>query len=335
MDWSKGYGSTYYIGIVDPLTWKDSDRIEITGGSISRTNSDLRQSADIDCVNYDTTKERWIRIWMDAKQSSDSVHIPLFTGIASSPTKNINGNIIETPVQCYSVLKPAEDVLLTRGWYAPVDISGGDLIKNLLRVTGAPINVEPDSPKIKTAIIAEEGETNLSMVERILNVIKWQLAIAGDGTITVKPKPSNSKSTFSALSNDILEPSITIDYDWFSCPNVLIVYDSETSAIARDDDPNSPLSTVSRGREVWVEESVGALAENENLSAYTLRRLKELQKVATKVSYTRRFEPDLDVTDIITLDYPHQTLKGDYRIISQSIQLGAGTKISEEVEKVI
>ena len=51
MDWSKGYSATYYAKRVDPATWRDLETIKLTGGSIKREPSGLRESADIECVN--------------------------------------------------------------------------------------------------------------------------------------------------------------------------------------------------------------------------------------------------------------------------------------------
>ena len=47
MDWRKGFSSKYYVTILDRDTWRDLRRIDITGGTIKREDSDLRESADI------------------------------------------------------------------------------------------------------------------------------------------------------------------------------------------------------------------------------------------------------------------------------------------------
>ena len=41
MDWARGYTSEYYMTVVDPATWRDISRIEITGGSIRRETDGL------------------------------------------------------------------------------------------------------------------------------------------------------------------------------------------------------------------------------------------------------------------------------------------------------
>ena len=141
MDWNRGYSAAYYMTIVDPDTWRDTRRIKLNGGSINRMTTDLRESADIDCEPLDEGYENWIRIWLDARQADDSVHLPIFTGLASSPGKIINGMRIESKLQCYSVLKPASDILLPRGWYAARDFKAGDMITKLLRSCKAPVDV--------------------------------------------------------------------------------------------------------------------------------------------------------------------------------------------------
>ena len=334
MDWSKGYSSFTYMTLVDRATWQDTSRIEITGGNIERSLDDLLQSADIDCTDYDENSERLIRVWLDARQIGGLGHTPLFTGWASSPSISINGVVVSHSLQCYSVLKPAQDILLSRGWYAPIDINGGALIRRLLSATGAPIDIYPQDAEAKTlqnAIVAEDGENNLSMAWSIADAIGWTIRVDGFGRIQIGPIDATSKWRFGMNEDDIIEPSLTIERDWYNCPNVFRANANEMSAVAREDDPDSMLSTVSRGREIWAEENDCDLAEDENLSNYAVRQLRELQNLAVTVGYDRRYVPDIYPGDVVTLNYPKQNLLGDYMVKTQSIDLGYGAKTSEEV----
>jgi len=337
MDWSKGYSSIIYMTIVDPISWRDIDRIEILGGTITHSYSDLREAADIDVANYEETAEQLIRVWLDVSQAGDASHTPLFTGYATSPGRSISGNLVSNRLQCYSVLKPAQDILLPRGWYAPTGTNGAALVKDLLRCTKTKIDIEGTDEPLKEAILAEEGEHNLSMANAILSSMKWRLQIRGDGSILISPKPkiTDISTTFDSISNDILEQSISISHDWYNCPNVLRVVYGGLSVVVRDDSPTSKYSTVSRGREIWREESNAFLKEDESLSTYANRRMKELQKVATTINYTRRFQPDLYVRDNIRINYPSMDVKDIYEITSQTISLSENAKVSEEVQEVL
>lgn len=328
MDWSRGYSANYYAARVDPVTWRDVERFEITGGSIKRSNDALRESADVKCVDHQIEVEQWIRVYLDARQDGDASHTALFTGIASTPDLNRQMSRPETALACYSVLKPVDDVLLPRGWYASAGRQGGDVLRELLAVTPAPVEIADDSPRLTESIIAEDGETHLTMVDRVLEAIDWRLRIDGDGTIEVVPKPLEAVATFDPIENDVIEPSVNITADWYSCPNVFMAVSKDLTGVARDDS-DSPLSIKGRGREVWAYESNCDLADNENIGQYAMRRLKELQQVAKKVSYARRFFPGVVPGDIVRLHYAD--FDGLHTVQSQSIELSYNARTSEDV----
>ena len=331
MEWNKGFTASYYAYIIDPVSWRETTKLQITAGSIEHDAEGLRESASVDCVNYERGIEQWIRVYLDASQDGSAAHIPLFTGLACSPSKDVNGVIIRNSLQCYSVLKPAQDVLLARGYYVPAGADGASAIKELLSVSPAPISIEGSSPKLTVSIIAEDGETRLSMADKILQAIGWRIRITGDGTIMICEKADSEVCSFDALSNDSVKPEIQIEQDWFSCPNVFRAVQDDLSAIARDDSPDSPLSTVNRGREIWAEETSCDFNSGESIAEYAERRLKELQTVSVTASYDRRFRPDVLTGDLVRLKYPKQGLDGLFEVTSQRIDLGYGAITSEEV----
>lgn len=339
MDWRKGFTANYHLSFVDISTWRDTEKFDLTGGSIKRELTGLRCSADVDCVNYKETRERLIRVWLDTYQIGEGEsHTPLFTGYATYPDRKINGNVQTETLQCYSVLLPAADVYLPRGWYAPYGIDAGILIKQLLRPTKAKIDIPEElnqnEATITRSVIAESGETNLSMTEKLLDLMNWRMWIDGLGVVHIDKYNRNAVGIFDSVVNDVIEPSLTVSYDWFDCPNVFRAIMDEQSAIAYDRDSDTPMSINNRGREVWYEEENVDLNTGENLEEYANRRLKELQRVSTSISYDRRFNPDIYPTDVIRLNYPAQDITGMFMVTSQTINLGFNAKTSEEVIKV-
>lgn len=333
MNWGKGFTASYYAYIIDGKTWRETELLQITDGSISRSNTGLRDSADITCVNY-KDKERYIRIYLDVQQNGASDHVPIFTGLTSAPSRDIDGVLETNSIECYSVLKPAEDVLLQRGYYVPAEVNGGTIIKTLLSVTPAPVEVIGEAPALQTSVIAEDGENHLTMVDKVLTAINWRMRILGNGTIQIMPKASENIRTFDPLNADVLEPTLSINRDWYDCPNVFRAVSNDLVSVARDDSTDSPLSTLNRGREVWAEENNVSLNTGESIAEYAFRRLKDLQLIETTVSYTRRYDPDVLVSDRVRLNYPKQGLNGSYEITSQKITLGYGCTTEEEVKYV-
>ena len=333
MNWNLGFSAAYYATFVDTATWRDLERFEITDGSISYTEDELRCSATVGAVGYEQGTEKIIRVYLDAKQTGSAALVPLFTGYATSPTQDFNGVLETNSLDVYSVLTPVRDVLLPRGWYAAAEIPGGTLIKNLLEPTPAPVDIVDNSPALQEAIIAEDSETNLSMIEKILAAMDWRMRVGGDGTIHIMPKATEATVMYDPLDNDAIEPEIEVTYDWYQCPNCFRAISGDLTAVAKDESSNSIFSIQNRGREVWMEETDADLNEGETIEAYALRRLREEQSVATQAKYKRRFHPDLSVSDLVQLHYPKQGLEGLYKITSMSMELGYGCSVDEEVEK--
>ena len=340
IDWDIGYSARYYMSLVDPVSWRDVSSMDITEGSIDRNTDSLRESADVtitEPLDGSVVKgtETWIRLYLEAKQGQSGERIALFTGIATAPERELDGTRYQYKLECYSVLKPASDVLTPLGWYAPVGMSGADLAADLLRVGPAPVTcADTTSPTLTSAIIAEDGETNLTMAQKIIDAIKWEIHITGAGEIELRPQEDTVASIFSALDNDVLELSVTDKQDWYSCPNVFRAVMDSATATARDDDPDSPLSTVSRGREIWMQEDDVTLGDNETLAEYAQRRLTEEQSPSRTISYERRYDPDVSVGDIVTIKYPAESIDGNFKVASQSIELGYNCKTTEEATNV-
>lgn len=334
IDWNKGLSAETYVTIVDPTTWKDLDRIEITGGSISRTDEGLRSAADLSFVRYDQSAERWLRVYLDARQTGSSEHTALFTGLASSPTRDIYGRLSTNAVTCNSVLQPCDDVLLKRGWYAPKGTSADVILRDLLSVTPAPLEISGATPKLADHIVAEDGETRLTMADKILTAIGWRMQVKGDGTITISQPASVASVMFDPIENDSIETELSVEFDWFSAPNVFRAMTDTDSVTVKDEREDSPLSVTNRGREIWMEESDCNLNDGESLQSYAERRLREEQMVNYRVSYKRRYRPDIFASDIVSLHYPEQNIDGDFYIVSQNIELGYGATTDEEVKAV-
>lgn len=334
MNYNQGFTASYIAYVIDPRTWRETERFRITGGSINRSDDGLRNSADLDTANYKQTREQYVRVYLDAEQGGSASHDPLFTGLACSPERNIDGVRESSTLECYSVLKAADDMRLPRGYYAPADIDGTRILQDLLSVIPAPIRVAEDAPKLRRHIIAEDGETRLTMTDKVLTAIGWHMRVNSYGEVEFLPYSRNPVVVFDPLSHDVVEPTIKVSHDWYAAPNVFRAISGDEVAVARDDSPDSPLSTVRRGREIWAEDSSVTLNTSESLAEYAQRMLAEKQETALTAEYTRRFEPGVYPGSTIQLNYPAQGLSGLFRVTSQKIELGYGAKTTEEVKKI-
>ena len=337
MNWTRGFSALYELKKVDPVTWMDMGSFEFTGGSISLTDDNLQESAAIQMTT--DPGECWLRVYLNAKQEGGGARIALFTGLASTPQRDLDGTRESFQATCYSVLKPADDVLVPLGYYVPAGADGAQIAAQLLSVGPAPVTCEDNSPRLLEPIVAEETDSNLSIAQQIVETIGWRIRIRGDGSISIEPAAENVSLKLDPQENDSVELKITDAQDWYSVPNCYRVSTGNLYAIARDDAPDSPLSTVSRKAarggtgEIWASESGVSLSDGESLAEYAARKLKEAQAAARNITYTRRFFPDVLVGDLVGLHYPGVGIDGIFRVSRQTITLGYGAKIQEEVVK--
>lgn len=335
MDWSKGFSARYILATVNPETWTDQEEFEFVDGSIDRDNSsDLKESASVTMTEKITENECWVRIYLQAQQGGSAKKVALFTGLAAFPERKLDGTRTTYDIDCYSVLKPADDIILPRGYYVPAG-SGAKQIKSLFDCIPAPKYIEGTSPITTENIVAEDGETRLTMALAVLDAIGWRLKIDGDGSITICANNDKSNLVAGVTENDIIECNVTDTFDWCDTPNCFMaINDDYGAAIARDDSSDSFLSTVNRGREVWQLETNVDLSANETIADYAVRKLKELQKPFRTIQYNRRFFENIFVGDVISLNYPEHDLTGKFRIISQTLSLDHGCRTKEEVESI-
>ena len=325
MNWNEGITSSYYLTGVDPASWLDREKTDIVSGSVDYEETGLRGSAALSTLEPVTG---WVRIYLDALQVGLS-HTPLFTGIATTPEVSIDGQRSEYSVTIYSVLYPAK-AKLPLGYYVAKGADIPNAVKDLLSVTPAPVDVaDVDHPLLTDHILAESGDSRLDMVDKLLKIADWRLIVNGDGTIELVPKNEDTVRTI-GQEYDMLDLQATITDDVFEIPNCLRCISGSEAAEAKDEDTEDPLSIPSRGFEIWQQEDNVTLSNTESLAQYTERRLKELQTHAASISYTRRYDPEIRLGDLIELTY--DKINGIYKVTESSYEIGG--RVSEKAVKV-
>lgn len=333
MDWNSGYSALYELRSVDPVSWMDSGFLDFTGGTINRKESGLIESADLKMT--DRIREGWVRVYLLARQANSSARVPVFTGLAMTPQRDLDGTRESYSTECYSVLKPAEDTLTPRGYYVPAGASGAQVAAGLLGVCPAPVTYDENGPSLLEAIVTEDSDTNLSLAQKILESIGWRIRISGDGSIRICPAAKDPVTRYSAFDADAIEPKVTDSDDWYECPNCIRVVSGDKYVEVRDEESDLSVGVrkASRGGtgEIWKQENVSSIGDGESLAEYALRKLKEAQSHAREIRYYRRFYPDLTVSDLVSLHYPGVGIDGNFRVTSQTLTLGYAVRTDEKV----
>ena len=128
-----------------------------------------------------------------------------------------------------------------------------------------------------------------------------------------------------------------MDHDLYGIPNVVEVLYSIGNGyyygVATNDDPNSPTSTVSRGRVIKhrvTDPNIMGNPTEEYIQQYAEKLLRELSEVEYSITYTHGYCP-VRVGDCIRLNYTRAGLKNiKAKVVSQTIKCTPGCPVTEK-----
>lgn len=172
-------------------------------------------------------------------------------------------------------------------------------------------------------------------------VIQYKLDLDEMGRVLFMPDQDTASLspvwTYNDDNSSILFPDLNMDHDLYGIPNVVeVIYaDAEHYIESRvvNDDPNSPVSTVARGREIVqrvINPDIHGNPSQEVVDRYAEDVLSALSSVEYTVSYTHGYCP-VRVGDCVRLNYTRAGLKDiKAKVVSQSIRCETGCYVSEK-----
>ena len=204
----------------------------------------------------------------------------------------------------------------------------------------APVVAAKSEEKLYSDFVSDVNDTWLTFVRDLISNAKYVFTLDEMGRILFSPKQDMASLqpvwTYNDDNSSILLPDIDMDHDIYGIPNVVeVVYskgrDNYQSRVVNDD-PNSPLSTISRGREivhrVTDPDLIGDPTKNQ-IQEYAERLLRELSSVEYKVSYSHGYCP-VRVGDCVRLNYKRAGIADiKAKVISQSIPCEPGCTVDE------
>jgi len=255
-----------------------------------------------------------------------------------STSKNIF--TVTTPENCY---------VLVVVFRLASGVSSGDVYYKNIQVEKGSVATEYEpwfetedlSPTLQYDFVSNTNDTVLSFVTDLIANAKYELGLGEKGNILFLPKQELESIqpiwTFDDSNSSILLPEITVNHDLYGIPNkVEVIYSyggDYKEAVAINDDPNSPTSTVSRGRTIPYRDTSPSLRgyqSQEQIDAYAERLLKELSTLEYTVSYTHAYCP-VRIGDCVRLNYTRAGITGiKAKVISQNIKAEPGCQVSEK-----
>lgn len=348
IDWSSSMEQTFEYYIVDPNTWKDSTQLRtVKSCTITRDlDADTLGSATIDID--ESIGECYIRVYLIAIQNGYREKIALGTFLVQTPSSGFDGRTRTYSMDAYTPLIELKEKHPPIGYTVPEDSNIMELanIHTRNNVRAPVVNAKCDK-KLFYDFVANNDDTWLTFLNDYMLKADYRFDLDGMGRILFAPIQQAATMqpvwTYSDDNSSILLPEVTIDRDLFGIPNVIeIVYSKPGSNTdsgkvyyirLSNDDPNSPTSTVSRGREIMYRETdpdlIGTPTE-EQIMEYAKQRLRQLSSLECTVSYSHGYCP-VRVGDCIRLDYTRSNIpRVTGKVISQTIKCDLGCQVTEK-----
>lgn len=341
IDWTKSMKQTFKYYIVDPGTWKDDKEITtVKSSSIKRDeDSETLGSATIDVD--DLLGEDYVRVYLIASQNGVEEKVPLGTFLVQTPSSSFDGKIRSVSMDAYTSLLELKEKQPPIGYSVLKDENIMELAYRLVRENArAPVVEAISDETLFDDFVAYTDDTYLSFVSDLIANAKYNFDIDELGRILFAPEQKIASLqpvwTYNDDNSSILYSDIDIDHDLYGIPNVVeVIYSNGGNnyyARVVNDDPNSPLSTVSRGREIVYRvtdpDLIGDPTSNQ-IQEYAENTLKNLSSVEYTVSYSHGYCP-VRVGDCVRLNYNRAGLTDiKAKVISQTITCESGCKVDE------
>ncbi len=337
IDLEGGYTAEWRLMEVDTSTWGTG---ELVAGldSVSITTSATDSVPMLQTGNITLTREvglefppGWYRIQMLAIDNGGATQrIDAATLLFEKTSGTINFSIDKCKAKGFSVLKPVNEAKMKAGEWIPRGADGAEWAARIIAGhTPAPVVLEA-SFTLDQYYVWDGGTSYLKAVWQVLDAGNCVILIDGDGTIHVTNKPTEPAMEINAADSSLLVPGLDYDQDYSDIPNVYYAVDGTDAAVAVNDDPDSVVSTESRGWDKVEYDDDVMRVNGESLQGYADRKLEELSTVTKTFSYQREWFDLVRPFEIIRFHFPN-VVHEDLRVLSQTYNCSHGILLDEEL----
>lgn len=354
-DWTKSMQQSYEYYTVEPTTLADIKRLNTVKTATFTRDSDTATLGSSTIDTAESIGESYVRGYLKTIQNGVTEKHPLGTVLVQTPSSSFDGKIMDATMDAYTPLLELKEKSPPLGYTVRKGTRIMDAAYRIVRENArVPVNaIEPTyetnedgelvdtSPTLQYDFVANTDDTWLSFVSDLIANAKYELALDESGYILFSPVQELESLqpvwTYDDDNSSILLPELTMNHDLFGIPNVVeVVYSyggDYKTAIARNEDPNSPVSIVSRGREIPYRDPEPRLAgyvTQEQIQDYANRLLRSLSTIEYTVSYSHGYCP-VRLGDCVRLNYTKAGIKNiKAKVISQNIKCTLPCQVSEK-----
>lgn len=348
VDWTSSMQQTYEYYTVNPVTWKDDKLLDTVKSCTINRDSEVETlgSATFDITN--SVGECYIRVYLITIQNGVREKHPLGTFLVQTPSSSFNGKIRTVSMDAYTPLLELKENPPPLGYSINKESNVMDYAYRLARENArAPVVKTECDTNLYCDFVANTDDTWITFLKDLIANAEYEFSLDEMGRILFSPKQDTASLqpiwTYDDSNSSILCPDISMDHDIYGIPNVVEVSYSKGGETWQtrlvNDDPNSPISTVNRGREIIHRvnglDSIGytpteTIDMQKLIDSYAEQVLKSLSTLEYTLSYTHGYCP-VRVGDCVRINYSRAGITDiKAKVISQSIKCEPGCQVTEK-----
>lgn len=342
IDWTKSMQQRFEYYSVDPGTWMDKSKLNNVKSCTINRDLEVDTLGSATIAVTESIGEAYIRVYMIAIQNGVEEKVPLGTFLVQTPSSSFNGKVKDITMDAYTPLIELREKQPPIGYSL---LKGENIMERAYLITRenlrAPVVEPQSSEKLYSDFVADPNETWNQYLKDLIANAKHEFGLDEMGRVLFNAKQDAASLrpiwTYTDDNSSILYPDIRMDHDLYGIPNVVEVVYSKGSEYycgrAVNNDPDSPISIASRGREIIhriTDPSMGNPTENQ-IQDYAEQCLRDLSTLEYSISYTHGYCP-VRLGDCVRLNYKGAGLTNVIgKVISQSIKCEPGCPVTEKV----
>lgn len=342
VDWTQPMQQTFEYYVVNPGTWENERKLSnVRSCTITRDiDTDTLGSATIDIE--EDIGECYIRVYLITIQNGYTERHPLGTYLVQTPSVQYNGKSQTISLDTYTPLIELTEKKPDLGYYIPKQTNIMQQAYFIMRENmRAPVVKAECDTELYNDFVSQTDDTWLTFLIDLIQNAKYRLELDEMGRVLFAPIQDTAalqpRYTFDDDNSSILYPEVTVDRDLYGIPNVVeVVCSTEWGpyyARVVNDDENSPISTVNRGREIIYRDTNPGIIGNPTegkIQEYAQQTLKDVSCLEYTITYTHGYCP-VRVNDCVRLNYKRAGINNvKARVLSQSIKCEPGTPVTEK-----
>ncbi|MEJ8546634.1 hypothetical protein [Brevibacillus borstelensis] len=272
---------------------------------------------------------------------------PLGVFVLSTPPRRVDGaGVITRMVEAYDLLQVLVDDKVDDRYTVTRGTNYIAAVKTLLDRSGiAGQNLTATDKTLPSDRDWDPGTTILSIINDLLGAVNYRsLWFDEHGIAVAQPyvTPASRASEYTYRDDDksVIFPDVEQSLDLFAVPNkwVLVVSEPDRPPLVStytNSNPESPTSTVSRGRTIVDYREYEEAADQSTLDARAQRIASEASQVYESVEFETAIMPMHSDMDCLTLEFTALSISDKYIETSWEFDLRAGARMRHRIRKVV